>query len=568
MDEYKEEEKKSEKQVVEKVTKLLSSYEQATEDVRKEFTDIYNVYMGKMDSVQDTPYETKESLPKLRTEIAYVKPFVFSGEPEIEIEGVGEEDKDMAKIFEQMVNYRIQQSIPNAYEKIESWVHQSVTFGTSLMKVIWRFNTEEVTEGEQTYEQVTMDEPDLDVPNILDVYYNPLIADVKDQPCLIFRSVLPLEEVKENPMYDFVGEDGKLNREKLEAQSNEQNTKNSSALSGIDLASGQKKATEGMVEIYELVDDDEILTIANGKALRQTPNKYGFINAVKLNHEPNTIPNRFNGMGVGQNTIGLGRLHYKMWNQTVTNVKLGNNPMFLFKEGTNVDPKQLVAKPAGGIKVKGEGSLGDLIQPLLFPDVKEGAIQILSKLDDEHKRASGANDLVQGGTSNDTLGQDEIAQANTSNRFELIQRRFKHALADVAEMILKMELENLQSVEAPILRIFPQEMREAIYQVIVQEGKNIKYNIKIKGETNVAKNKNLEAKRQVDMFNLMQNFLTDKEKRAFGRRILELQGIPNIDELIAEENPIMEQQQAMAMGQAPQPQMVGAETQAGLAQQV
>jgi hypothetical protein len=48
----------------------------------------------------------------------------------------------------------------------------------------------------------------------------------------------------------------------------------------------------------------------------------------------------------------------------------------------------------------------------------------------------------------------------------------------------------------------------------------------------------------------MADFLPDKEKRSFGRRIAELQGIDNIDEIIAEVNPLMEQREQMvAMGQ-------------------
>src|SRR4030042_635452 len=160
-----------------------------------------------MDEVKSVPYRNKETIPKLRTEIAYVKPFIFSGQPEIEISGVGDEDRDISTILEKIVNYRISQSIPNAYEKIEDWVHQAVTFGTSLIKVVWRFETKKVYDpvidemgqpivGEdgkpqmQEYEGPTLDAPDLEVPNILDTYKNPMIAEVSGQTSMICRSVL------------------------------------------------------------------------------------------------------------------------------------------------------------------------------------------------------------------------------------------------------------------------------------------------------------------------------------------------------------------------------------------
>lgn len=555
--------KESEDQIVKRILALKDTYEQSSKDTRQEIGEIYSSYMGKMDEVQSTPYDTKDSIPKLRTEIAYIKPFIFSGEPVVEFEGVGDEDKAISKIYEKIVNHRFQ-TIPNFYEKIESWVSQGVGFGTSIIKVVWRFKTKE-EEGERMipdsetgemipekykYETPVQDEPDVEVPNILDVYYNPIIADLNDQPCLIFRAVLPIEVVKGNPAYNYINEEGNRNADELEQSANSKNSYDSSSLMKTDIPAAQQKATEGMVEIFELIDDDKIQTIGNGKLLRDEENAYGFKNAVKFIFEPNVIPNRANGLGVGQNTHGLGKMFYKLFNQGSTNVKMVNNPMSAGEKGLNIDKRQLVSKPGGHVELDLQGRpINEVFQWQQIPDLNTGFMEMLNKVDDEHKRASGANDLVQGAASNDTLGQDEIAQANTSNRLELVVRRFKVCLAEVAQMILKMELQNLQSPDADILRIFPEEMRQQIYDILINEKDNVKYNVRIKGETNVARNKNLESKRQVELFNLGAAFLLDKEKRAFMRRIAELQGIDNIDEIIGEVNPVMEQQEQLQMQQ-------------------
>lgn len=571
----------SEEQIVKRVMGLKDSYEQSTIDSRSQFSEIFDVYMGKTDYVQSTPYSTKDDIPKLRTEVSYVKPFIFSGDPEVEFEGIGDEDKAIAKLYEKIVNHRWA-TIPQFKEKIEALVGQFVTFGTSEAKVIWRFATKK-EQGEGVgpdgqpieYEVPVVDEPDIEVPNHLDVYFNPIIPEVKDQQCLIFRSVLSVKEIKENPIYNYVGEDGIRNADKLEESGKQpSNAYDSSNLMGTDIPNAQEKATAGMVEVFELIDDERIQTVANGKVLRDIENPYEFKNVVKFIFEPNAIPNRYEGFGVGQNTLGLDKMIYRLENQIATNVKMGNNQMFMTTKGTVADKRQFVSKPGGFVEVDTQGkSLTDVIQAVPFNDVTTSAFNFLTKLEEAHKRASGATDLIQGSPSNDTLGQDEIAQANTSNRFELIVRRFKNGLAQIADMMLKMELQNLQSPDASILRIFPEEIRGQIYQVLINEKDNVKYNVKIKGETNVARNKNLEAKRQVELFNLMQNFLTDQEKRAFGRRIAELQGIDNVDEIIGETNPVMEQQeqtqlqqgemqqQQMAMGamqgQDPNQQMIG-----------
>jgi len=557
--------KKSEKEIVDRVLKLKKQYEQATQDSRKEFSEIFSVYMGKTDEVQSTPYDTKDDIPKLRTEVAYIVPSIFSGEPEVELLPVGDEDVALSKIYEKMVNHRFR-TIKNFNAKIEAWVKQSVVFPASEIRVLWKFLTEKKKEvgpdgKEYEYEEPIVDGPDVEVPNHMDVYFNPIISEVADQPCMIFRSVLTIDQVKEDPMYDYVNENGVRNADLVEESGKATDTNNSSTLGTTDIPNAQQDAMSGMVEVFELVDDDRIQTVANGKLLRDTENPYGFINCVKLIHEPNAIPNRYEGHCMGTNTLSLGKMFYKMFNQISTNVKLCNNPMSIGKKGSVPNKAQLVSKPGGHVEVKGDGPISDNFQWLQFPDVKSGAIELLAKIDDEHKRASGANDLVQGAASNDTLGQDELAQTNVSIRFELIVRRFKDALAKVAEMMLKMELQNLQSPEAEILRIFPQELREQIYQVLIAEKDTVKFNVRIKGETNVARNKDQASKRKVELFNLSQNFLTDKEKRAFLRDIAEEQGMKNIDSLIGETNPIMEQQEQMQLAQGqmgmPQEGMVG-----------
>ena len=562
-EETNEEVGKTEQEIVDRVLKLKKQYEQSTQDSRQTFTEIYSVYMGKTDEVQMTPYATQDDIPKLRTEVAYVVPSIFSGDPEVEFEGVGDEDKAIASIYEKMVNYRFR-TIPGFKDKVESWVKQAVVFPASELKVVWRFATQK-KEGNgpdgqpYEYEEPTQDEPDIEVPNHMDVYFNPIISEIKDQECLIFRSVLPISEVKENPIYDYKNADGTRNADTIEETGQQADQYNSSILANTDIPSSQQKATNGMVEVFELIDNDRIQTVANGKVLRDVENPYGFINAVKLVFEPNAIPNRYEGHSMGSNTLALGKMYYKMFNQISTNVKLCNNPMSAGKKGAVLNKAQLVSKPGGHVEIKGDGKLEDNFQWLQFPDIKQGALELLNKIDDEHKRASGANDLVQGAPSNDTLGQDQLAQTNVSIRFELIVRRFKAALAQVADMMLKMELQNLQSPDADILRIFPEELRPQIYQILINEKDSVKYNVRIKGETNIARNKDREAKRKVELFNLSQNFLTDKEKRAFLRDIAEEQGMKNVDELIGETNPIMDQQEQMQLAQGQMGMMGGME---------
>jgi len=566
------EEKKetNEKQIIDTLFTELKTYQQTNKRQRDDINDIYNAYIGNMDTVKKVPYFEPISIPKLRTEISYIVPFIFSGNPEIEVEGIGEEDKVIASIFEEIANFRLQ-TIPNSYEKIEAWVKQSTTFGTSMMRVNWKFNTEKSGD----FETPTYDGPELSVPNVLDVYYNPILSEVENQNSIIIRSVLPIKDIKNNEAYDFQNGANRDNVEsKSKADSDEENSSRMLDSEQIDI----KATSDGTVEVYERLSAGSIQTVVDGKerlVLRDVKTNYDFINIVKLIHEPNCIPNRFDGFGVGQNTLGLSKGYHSIVNQTKQNVTLANNPMFYGRKGANVKKQELVAKPGGFITVDGEGPIDQDFKQVQFQDVKQGALEFAGLLDDEHKRASGANDIIQGGTSNQTLGQDEMATENSSNRFELIQRRFKESLAAVAEMLIVLELKNLQSPDAEILRIFPDEMeqinpmtgqpemqtglRQQIYEMLISEAKDIKFNIKVKGGTTIAKNKDVQIKQLIDWYSIFGDVLPPEQKMETARKILELRGIDEIDKLIPEV-------QEMLQPEGTVPGVQGADTQAGINQ--
>jgi hypothetical protein len=110
-------------------------------------------------------------------------------------------------------------------------------------------------------------------------------------------------------------------------------------------------------------------------------------------------------------------------------------------------------------------------------------------------------------------------------------------------MIVKMELKNIQSVDSEILRIFPLEAelekgevmysRETVYQMLIsQEAKDAKFNISVRGETNVAKNKDVQIKQLMEAFNIFGQILPPQNQLEWAKKVLELRGISDIDKLI------------------------------------
>lgn len=544
------------KNIVDTLFRERDNYQQSNQNQRATINEIYQAYVGEMNDPKDRS-KSQEKITKLRTETSYIVPSIFSGTPYLEVDMVGEEDKDLAFVSEEIVNYRLE-TIPQAYEKIEAWVKQSVVFGTSLLNVFWRIVLKDNEDGTQTPDK---DEPDFAVPNILDCFYNPIISEIGSQTSLIFRSVLTVEEVKKNVAYNFTDATGRLNRDLVEGKGTMQRNQYDSTqqVTGdrIDLT----KSSQGTVEVYERVTCDRIQTVVDGKerlVLRDVPNPYYTITSVKLTHEPSAIPDRFDGYGVGHNTLGLGKLYQKMQNRSLDSVALTNNPFFIVDKGANVDKRQLVVKVGGMLEVDAQGeSIANKVQAIQFPDILSGAVMMMNKIEDEHKRASGANDLVQGSASNKTLGQDQIASTYSSNRFELINRRFKQALSDVGCLLLKMEIENIQSIDSPILKIFPLEAevtdggkirysRETVFQMLIaaRERGDLRFNIKIKGDTNVAKNKDLMLKQFGEWCDRFLPLLPPANQLAAGKKWLELRGIDGVDDLI----PDMEEMQQQMPG--------------------
>jgi hypothetical protein len=318
------------------------------------------------------------------------------------------------------------------------------------------------------------------------------------------------------------------------------------------------------IEIYERITKDRIQTVADGVErllLRDVPNPYGFINLVKFIYEKNTIPNRFDGIGAGHNVLGIDRLYYRMINQIMDNIKLINNSMFKFKKGAGIDTRQLVSKPGGGIACNDPEK--DVIQ-LQTSDIKQSAFNVLQKLDDEHKRASGATDIFQGETQVRGAMVNQIAQTNAASRFDLIKRRFTEALGEVVYQLLKMDIENLQDLNADILKLWPEEERTMVFQIIKNVAPDVKFNVKINADTVVVPNKDIMVKQLIDWANMFSAMLPPETVLGVAKRILELRGVPNIKELgldqalmniqmQQQQNQMLQQMQIQTQGQPMQP---------------
>lgn len=503
------------KKIAEKVMREKKVYEGATEQWRKEIIEIWKAMNGEL-SENVYPWEAPEFIPKMRTEISFVIPFIFSGDPDMEVMLIGDEDKDVSFLLDKMVSYRIERN-PKFYDTVLAWVTQGVGLGTSMIKVGWKFDNS----GKSV-----IDKPVYSVPNILDIYQNPLISDTEEQSSVIERISMTVEEVKANPAY------GPSKEKVTPTKRSKQSPYGSDIMDDTDLDDVDQMEDElKTVDIYERWTTSHVTTVASCHAgpllLRHEPNPYGFIPYVKFVFENEVIPNRCNGKGVGQNTLGLSEMYYDLFNMIMLNLKIVVNKMWRIDPGSRVNPQDLIARPGGTIR-----ATKDEAEWVEQSDLKQSGFEMLSMISEEHKRASGATDLIQGSPSSRTLGQDQLAQSNSSNRFELVRRRLKAALSKLGWMTTKMELENLQSPEQEIMKIFPETERPAIFDLLMNVKDDLAFDIKIQGDTVLAANKDILAKQMLDLYNLVAPGMNPQEQRKFAQEIARMRGITNVKELV------------------------------------
>jgi len=387
-----------------------------------------------------------------------------------------------------------------------------------MIKVIWRF--EKQANGK------IIDRPEFSVANILDIYQNPMISKTEDQTSVIERISMTIKDIKRNPSF---------NENKLNVTANKKSGKTpygSDVMDKTDLNDIDSLSEEfEVVDIYERWTKERVVTVADSGTgpilLRSEENPYGVIPYVKFVYENEIIPNRCNGKGVGQNTLGLQEMYYDLFNMVMLNLKIVVNKMWRVDPGSRINPSDLIARPGGTIR-----ATRDEAEWIEQTDLKQSGFQMLNLISDEHKRASGATDLIQGSSSSRTLGQDQLAQSNVSNRFELIRKRLKVALSLLGWMTLKMELDNLQSPEQEIMKIFPKEERQSVFDLLISVRDEVGFNVKLKGDTIEATNKDILAKQMLDLYNLMAQNLNPQEQRTFAQAIAQMRGITNVKEII------------------------------------
>ena len=94
------------KAIIDTLFNERDNYQQSNKEERGIINEIYQAYVGEMNDPKDRS-KSQEKITKLRTETNYIVPSIFSGQPYLEVEMIGEEDKDLAYVAEEIVKKRM-----------------------------------------------------------------------------------------------------------------------------------------------------------------------------------------------------------------------------------------------------------------------------------------------------------------------------------------------------------------------------------------------------------------------------------------------------------------------------
>lgn len=145
--------------------------------------------------------------------------------------------------------------------------------------------------------------------------------------------------------------------------------------SSIGLGGGSGDDTRKDIELLEIwTNDGRVLTMANRKCLiRHAENPYDhgekpFVRVVDYLQE-----HEFWGMGEVEAIEGMQDLMNALVNQRIDNVRLVMDRMFAVNETNLVDLDDLIARPGGVIRTRGDVPPNEIVQPLDMGDVTSSA---------------------------------------------------------------------------------------------------------------------------------------------------------------------------------------------------
>jgi len=350
---------------------------------------------------------------------------LFASRPYIGVLPLRPDMVTQARNMENLLDYQLIQRI-NIVEVASQWIKEALIYGTSIIKVGWRFETKKtrttaplrtilgVPVGSKVVEQETVvyDDPKIEHIDLWDFYVDPEATSIDDaEYCIhrIYRTKEHLKKLADAGIYK--------NIDKVEIRAN---------IINADLGAEERRAAVGLgtvgqtdrIELIEYWEDDRIITVANrAVVIRNEPNPFwhGRKPFVRLVDQP--VPHEFYGIGEIEPIEYLQLELNDTRNQRMDNVNLVLNRMWKVLRSADIDPAQLVSRPGGFVEVD---DMND-IEPLEFIDVTSSSYKEEEEIKRDIDRTTGVYDYARGETTDrrETATTASILSSAANERFKL-----------------------------------------------------------------------------------------------------------------------------------------------------
>ncbi len=155
---------------------------------------------------------------------------------------------------------------------------------------------------------------------------------------------------------------------------------------------------------------------------------------------PIPMPHKFFGMSMADETMDLQLMSSTVWRQWLDNIYQMNNARTAANERVNLDDL-LTNRPAGIVRVKGEGPIGDSLQPMQTVSVAGDVLPMLEFIKTVREDRTGVNRYNQGmdaDSLNKTAAGINMIQQAGQKRMNLIGRIFADGVKDLMGKILHL----------------------------------------------------------------------------------------------------------------------------------
>ncbi len=393
-------------------------------------------------------YTVIESLlPKLISAI-FAPKFVFQILPR------EKNDIEQAKIVEELLRYQFDQM--DVYRKFYNWFKQALIYGTSILKVFWRFEICERTVTEPSYvfglkvgsrpvtkTIIEYDGPDIEVVDLYDFFIDPRATTIKDAKWCIHRIWRDYDYLVEKQKQGYY-----KNIEKIKPGVGElRDIMKSVRATVTGLPTGIVETDKYKVELLEYWEDNKVITIAQRSVIIRDEDKNPFWHGRKpfIDIKDIEMPHEFYGIGEIEPIESLINERNELRNQAMDNLKTIVNKILIANRNADIDFDRLEEqnRPGGVILTDDMNALKYLEPTNIVADLYNQDAMLVKDIQD----ATAMAEWTIGTTPRRTETATAVMQIQQSAATRFTLKLFNFVKSGVAELVRMMIALNQQFLD-------------------------------------------------------------------------------------------------------------------------